>query len=516
MQLFRLIWMFIAMTGVLYGQETYPSLTAIDIQVFEEVAVEVVNSFKSTIPARQSQKLRYPEIGLSTDHYKSRIATYNATLDIIEVDTLALQVCKAMGNGERYRGACAFLLGHELQHWYDCRVDEILCTDTHFMSLHKDGATKADERNADIMGGIHAMLLGYDIQSVLPPLIDELYDAYQLKGKVVSNYPSYTERKQMAAIAQQNINELDLILNTANVLLVSENYKAAEQLYQAFDKKFTSPEVQANIGVLHLLQGLNFSEFNNDNFIYPIEIASQTRLTKSSELPLPKSKSVPRRRADFYKIAQQKFDNLIQDYPSNHKLLVYKMCSELLLGNLSEVEFTFKYKIHADFLSAEYYQQARMLYALALVRQQASKSKGLSILKEISQSKFLNLQRIARHNLEVVKGSKKVYAPNSGCNNTRFVTETRQVANYGKVIEISTNLDLHYLVEDTSIFVELKGDRVPYKKVVFSTDTRTMRMSSTDCDVRFLGNRGEAIWFTGTSGGIINKTGKFKLAFGVM
>lgn len=181
--------------------------------------------------------------------------------------------------------ALAFLLGHELTHYY-LRHGWVGDFGNAFASLEigrkmqrvasYEQAVK-HETEADYFGGFYGYLAGYNTLTVAPRVLEMLYAAYRMPDKV-PNYPSRSDRIAIAARTEENLRKMVPIFDTGGRLLVLEHYEEAARLFEYLAHTFPSPEMYNNAGVAYALEAIRLFPPGKLRFFFPFEYDSATRL----------------------------------------------------------------------------------------------------------------------------------------------------------------------------------------------------------------------------------------------
>src|SRR5690606_9520990 len=123
-------------------------------------------------------------------------------------------ICETMGaNAE---SALAFIIGHELTHFYQQHDWEEAGFGTTFLA-EKNIFTKHTyhEEEADMYGAFVAHLAGYNTLEIVSGLLDKIYKEYKLAIKM-DNYPTLGERKAVTNKVREKIEKLIEIYDNAN------------------------------------------------------------------------------------------------------------------------------------------------------------------------------------------------------------------------------------------------------------------------------------------------------------
>lgn len=221
--------------------------------------------------------------------------------------------------GDDQESALAFLLGHELTHYY-MRHGWVGDFGNSFASsdMGKKMIKVANyeevikrETEADYFGGFYGYLAGYDTLGVAPRALDLLYSAYDLPDKLPT-YPSRVERKAIAERAEANLKKMVPVFEAANRLLLLGKYEEAARLFEHLAHTFPSRELFNNAGVAYALEAIRLFKPGQANFAYPFEFDAETRLMGNKS----KTKGMPdefaARRITLLQRAADSFDKAIQ------------------------------------------------------------------------------------------------------------------------------------------------------------------------------------------------------------
>lgn len=226
--------------------------------------------------------------------------------------------------------AIAFVLGHELCHALD--KDK---KDTDFLAYDKSkGASYINEQNADIQGAFLSYISGYNCLPVMSEIIETIYTTYKL-GSVLSGYPSLNERIESVLLVKEQVESLIAIFKAANLAMLSNNHEIAKKLFEKILSYYPSPEVENNAAISYILEALNLGSYNNTNYIFPLEIDWELRLSKPN-LPLGQKELDPAmvsKRDLLLKQAEIKIKNMKEKYPHYSKAILQLVTIKLLQQN---------------------------------------------------------------------------------------------------------------------------------------------------------------------------------------
>lgn len=234
-----------------------------------------------------------PELRIIPLHDQQVIAEYSTLegIPVIQIDQKLINICFSLGKDSL--NALAFILAHELSHYYK---DDNWCmdyagfkfkTNPAFAKAIKEGEKykKSKEILADKEGLIYASIAGYTSFSIFNRVIDSVYIIYRLQSNL-SGYPTKNERKNISRDASVDAKKWFSLFNRSIQNINDGKYDEAIDSLSYLSQKFPSREIYNNLGVAKvrkalLLKPKTYEEVNFPNrFLYPIEIENQTRLSQ--------------------------------------------------------------------------------------------------------------------------------------------------------------------------------------------------------------------------------------------
>ncbi|MBK8956510.1 MAG: hypothetical protein IPM34_13280 [Saprospiraceae bacterium] len=218
-------------------------------------------------------------------------AITNSPPEVI-LETKAYKVCESFG--EKRDAAIAFLLGHELTHYYEkhsWRREFIY--DYRDLPIGKELADLSDdvvhETEADYIGGFLAYSAGYGLFDQSSDLIQELYKAYRLPD-TISGYPTLQDRKILSKRSAEKLSDLVDVFESANLLHATGYDLQALQFYNHVLQQYASRELYNNLGVTALVYARKLFSASEMKFrFFPeldLESSIQTRGETNQELRL--------------------------------------------------------------------------------------------------------------------------------------------------------------------------------------------------------------------------------------
>jgi len=214
----------------------------------------------------------------------------------------------------------AFLLGHELAHYY---LRHGWVSDFGNLSfVSRDMGKKMQrvatyeetikmETEADYFGGFYGYLAGYNTLGVAPRLFELLYAAYRLPEKI-PNYPSRADRVAIAERSEENLRKMVPVYETGKRLLILEHYEEAARLFEHLSHTFPSREMFNNAGIAYALEALRLYPPGKLLFAYPFEYDAETRLRTKETRTRSVIDTSESRRTHLLQKAADSFESALQ------------------------------------------------------------------------------------------------------------------------------------------------------------------------------------------------------------
>ncbi len=251
-----------------------------------EKALAVYNRL---VAARGDFRFPVPDFKMTDDVAQVASMDYGA-LEIV-LEKKAYDVCASFGADAD--AAIAFLLGHELTHYYEKHawrsgfVREFKGLEIgKTLDLEKDTMLIDDiahETEADYLGGFLAYSAGYGLFDKGGDLIKKLYEAYNMvKDDPLTGYPSLADRQALSARTAKNMESLVQVFDMANLLTAIGNYSSAYEYYRYVLMQYQSREIYNNLGVTAILDAMQYFKESELKYRYPVELDLTSSATKGN------------------------------------------------------------------------------------------------------------------------------------------------------------------------------------------------------------------------------------------
>ncbi len=272
------------------------------------------------VVARGEDRDDYPEVKI-TSRIKN-IASYSPGSNEIFIERKAYDICRSMG--ERTDDALAFLIGHELTHYFQHKAWNTAQQVSYFYQEKSQFVKmKSAEAEADRYGAFQAYLAGYNYFDVAPDLISRLYQAYRIDPLSSQSYPSTEERSELTLSVCSFVRDLTLLFETANYLQMIGRYEWSQSIYEYLLRYIDLPELYNNAGLNQLKAALSVTR---PNAVYPLHILHEFTLREGLS-------------AEPDDLLNQAFENLKKaalKTPSNHEIFINLAVGLIELGRFQE------------------------------------------------------------------------------------------------------------------------------------------------------------------------------------
>ncbi|MEM1327936.1 MAG: hypothetical protein AAGI23_18400 [Bacteroidota bacterium] len=361
---------------------------SLTLQSWAFSATEVQQVYERLIAAIGDQSRAFPEPQIQAE--PGSVLSYHRIKSVIYIDQLALDICSEFG--DKKDDALAFLLAHELTHFYQEHRWETAGFGSRFV-VKKDiyNRYELDEKEADLFGAFTTHLADFQSIEIIPKLFDKVYERYQLANKL-EDYPSLAERKSVAREVCQKTKELILIFESANYFHAVGEHLAAASMYEYLLSFVRYKELYNNIGVSLVAAAAQMMSPANLRFRYPLEL--------DWDIPLRDGKA-----ADPKVLLQKGIGYLSKatQLDRTHYRAFLNLSAAYTFSDQSEAAQ--KMLIQLQSLSLTNYQQTQvqLIQAIILAKKGAT-ARAQSVLASIGNQKTNPaLQQIAIHNLAVLK-----------------------------------------------------------------------------------------------------------------
>jgi len=251
-----------------------------------EKALAVYNRL---VAARGDYRFPVPTFKMTNDEAQVASMDYDK-LEIV-LEKKAYDVCAGFGDGAD--AAIAFLLGHELTHYYEKHawrqgfVNDFKGLEIgKKLSLEKDTLLiddTANETEADYLGGFLAYSAGYGLFDKGGELIKKLYVAYDMvKEDPLPGYPHLADRQTISARTAEKLKRLVEVFDMANLLTTIGRYPDAYEYYRYVLMQYQSREIYNNLGVTAILDAMQYFKESELKFRYPVELDLASSATKGA------------------------------------------------------------------------------------------------------------------------------------------------------------------------------------------------------------------------------------------
>ncbi len=333
------VFLFISMSfQLVFAQDrsfgTLPMVQKSDVRISPSARVVetedsvVLGIYNKLVAARGDY--RFPVPTFSIKNQERSVAWMDYDKLEITLETKAIEVCKPYGDA-----AIAFLLGHELTHYYEKHAwRRGFVADNRdlkiSMVLNELVDDAANETEADYLGGFLAYSAGYGLFDKGDEVIKKLYDAYQLPADI-PGYPSLLDRQALSKRTAEKLEELVEAFVMASLLTAIDRYSEAYAYYRHVLMVYQSREIYNNLGVTAVLDAMQYMKESEKKFRLPLELDLESSGTRGSGMATDVAAKL--RQAILH------FDAAISLDPNYAPAYLNKACAYTLLGDTTKARF---------------------------------------------------------------------------------------------------------------------------------------------------------------------------------
>ncbi len=371
-----------------------------------------------------------------------RVAWFSPKQDAVFIEEKTYDLTTALGPDSL--AALAFLLGHELAHYYqdhDWPGDfgkgfsdlEIGNNARELKRYMKEMGTI--EAQADEFGGFYGYVAGYNTLGVIHLVLEKIYREYDLPEDL-KYYPSLSERREIAQRSADKLARIIPVFEAGHKLLLIKKYEQAAHLFDFISKRFPSREIFNNAGVARALNAIHLFEHHQPHFVYPLESDGATRLLqKSKAAPFSYMEPDSEKRNRLLTEAKKMFEKAAQKDPRYATALVNMACVLDLLGLGQDALYWAEQGLRTARENKDEISTANALIIRGIVQVHMDNAARGKTREDFVQAQQGNPQ-MAQLNLNVLEGNKP--AASAPAQTVHYAPERigdKSAWDYGEVIE---------------------------------------------------------------------------------
>ncbi len=368
---------------------------------------------------------RFPVPKLKLVRAVSKVASIDYDRLEIVLEERAYQTCDTLGDA-----ALAFLLGHELTHYYEKHAwRRGFVSEFRELQIAKDLSKLQDqiayETEADYLGGFLAYSAGFGLFNESAKVIKNLYESYQVHDPI-PGYPALHDRIELTKKTSQKLKQLVELFDMANYLTAIGEYALAREYLKYVLMQFQSRELYNNLGMTCFLEALSYFDQKTE---LVFQYAVQLDLTSSAR----GETDIKTLRTNLLKQGLQYFDAAISMDPEYTPAYINKANSFALLGDTLKARFYAEQEALVTALNrSDLKSQADIKNLLGILKMKA----GDPVQAELLWKQAIGLgSSVAENNLYLLQhGTSKAIEQESS-------TEVFETINGVGLISIAENLD---------------------------------------------------------------------------
>lgn len=228
---------------------------------------------------------RYPVPTLFLKDQEGFAAYIDYNHNHIVLEKKAFDTCLPYGDA-----AIAFLLGHELTHYYEKHAwRSSYARDNSDLTIGKtlkdivDGV--ANETEADYLGGFLAYAAGYGMFDKADSIIQSLYTAYTLEDNM-AGYPSVQDRIKLSQRSFEKMSMLVDVFTVGNYFAAAGQFELAYLSYAYVLNYYQSRELYNNLGVFSTINAMALFHPDSLKYRYVTELDINFRGSRNIDAPI--------------------------------------------------------------------------------------------------------------------------------------------------------------------------------------------------------------------------------------
>lgn len=408
---------------------------------------------------------RFPVPNFAMKKEEKSVAYINYYDMEVTLEAKAYDVCASFGETEM-DGAIAFLLGHELTHYYEKHAwREGFVYEHQDLEIGLQLDTLADaavqETEADYLGGFLAYSAGYGFFDKGDEMMSRLYAAYRLPDQI-PGYPSLNDRKLMSRRSAEKLSKLIDVFEMANLLTAVGKYSEALSYYRYLLMHYQSRETYNNIGVTVLLDALQYFREGELKYKYPILLDLETITARGGQKDSLREQMI--RQALLH------FNGAISLDPLYAPAYLNKACAYALLGDIERAKFYAAVEGKAAAQRGNFPKTASDIDVLLAIL--ADQEGGTSRAKELFETAAEKGSTLATHNLKILLNEPIPSPPPPGISLSQETIEGQNLAILSRRLRVRLSKDVN--VSDNALFRQsIPGGETGKSRVFIHQHPRT-------------------------------------------
>ncbi|MGV3603012.1 MAG: M48 family metalloprotease [Dyadobacter fermentans] len=302
----------------MYGQPRVLPETSYKYQTVKRTLEKIATTFGDAKPV--------PHLVMNSGTTSNRVAQYsNVPRSEIAFDEKLYNLCASFGTDSL--NAIAFILGHELAHYYLKHEEwagfaQMLAR----VQIQPTRVKQAQELEmvADRQGLMHAFAAGYEPFGLPAELYRRIYQLYDFRDDL-KGYPTKEERIKNATTDNLSTQRYATAFEIGKLFFLTGKYAEATQCFGHVSNLLPSKEIFLNLGVSELKQAMQYVKLAEMPFALPFELENYNRL--NSVRRTENTAAV----GNHLKLAEKYLNNAVQIAPTYLKAHVNLAICELLM-----------------------------------------------------------------------------------------------------------------------------------------------------------------------------------------
>jgi len=315
--------------------------------------------------------------------------------DTIFLEPQAVEVC--LSQGENWEAAIAFLLGHELAHYFQERIWPKSLPKV--VELDCEAKLDDSELEADLYSLFIMRQIDFEPDEIMEDLLTKLWTKYSRKLTSEEDLDYLLCRASLTDSICSLVDHLWRTNQLANWLMAMQDtdaYQAALSLYQYLSQYVVHPEIENNIGLANLFIALSTPERDSNwyQFKYPILMDWDTPNRKD-----------PGMRYHYLSQAEKHLYKAFQLAPQDIDISINVACLLDVQHKYYESTLLINKLVWRDDITQQQKSQLNLLKGI-LAAHQGQSEKANAHFRTGLEDNFPSWQEISRKNLNILEGKK--------------------------------------------------------------------------------------------------------------
>ena len=323
-----------------------------------------------------------------------------------------------------------------------------------------------------------ARLAGFNNDKIIAPLIERLYEQYELIGVQLDGYPSLEERQATAKSVTATVEELWNMFRAGNFLSAIGYHEMAAACYEHLLEYYIGREIYNNLAVEYAYAALTFDRSNAYRFPFETDINSRIVLARGEPGGPPQSYNEYALIRDYVDRGQAYVEKALEMDPVYGKAYINQLALLVMANEHHEVIRKFEGDeilgaVQLMGITQKEQEDIQLIVGIAYASLMKSK-KASEIFESLLNSQNLQVRTFAAYNLNLLLG-KRLPPPfrRNNCENNSLDLSSLPGASlfsysnkYGKSLSPHQSIKAYWEANGTTVIyaVHQKGKSMVFQR----------------------------------------------------